>query len=93
MGRFRRLRLVRRGQDDEHRLALEHRLPFDDPVLLHDLREPFEQHPHQLGVAQLTAAKADRHLDSIAVLEELDRAMDLRHDVARSDLRRETHFL
>ena len=55
--------------------------------------EPFEQHPSQLGVAELAAAEADRHLDPIAVLEELDRAMDLRQEVARADLRREPHFL
>src|SRR5688500_10971850 len=44
-------------------------------------------------MAELTAAEADRHLDSIAVLEELDRAMDLGQEVARADLRRKPHFL
>src|SRR5262249_43994752 len=91
--RFRHLRLVGRGQDDEHRLALEHRLSLDAPVLLALLREPFEQDPPQLGVAQLAAAEADRHLDAIAVLEEFDRAVQLRREVARADLRREPHFL
>ena len=84
---------MRRGQDDEHRLALEHRCPFDDPVLLDQLREPLQQQASELGVAQLAAAEADRYLDPIAILEELDRAMDLRVEVARADLRREPHFL
>ena len=44
-------------------------------------------------MAELAAAEADRHLDSIAVLEKLDRAMQLRQEVARADLRREPHFL
>jgi hypothetical protein len=84
---------VGRGQDDEHRLALEHRLPFDDSVLLDLLREPLQQMPPQLGMAQLAAPETDRHLDSIAVLEELDRAMDLRLEVTHADLRREADFL
>ena len=44
-------------------------------------------------MSQLPPAEPDGHLDPVAVLQELDRPMDLRLEVARADLRREPHFL
>ena len=52
-----------------------------------------EQVPPELRVGQLAAAEADRDLDPVAVLEELDRAADLRVEVADADLRLEADFL
>ena len=44
-------------------------------------------------MGQLPTAEADRHLDSIAILEKLDGPMDLRVEVTDADLRREADFL
>ena len=44
-------------------------------------------------MGQLPTAEADRHLDPIAILEELDRPVDLRIEVALADLRRQANFL
>ncbi len=54
----------------------------------------FVQHvPAELRVGQLATPEADGHLDPIAILEELDRPMDLRLEVALADLRREADLL
>ena len=44
-------------------------------------------------MGQLPSAKANGHLDPIAVLEELDRPMDLGIEVTDADLRREAYLL
>ena len=77
------LGLVDRCHRDVHRLAFEQRRPLDDAVLLDLLREPRQQVSADLRVGQLPAAELDRDLDPVAVLEELDRATDLRVEVTR----------
>ncbi len=44
-------------------------------------------------MGQFASAEPDGHLDPIAILEELDRPMDLGIEVAAADLRREADFL
>ena len=44
-------------------------------------------------MGQLPSAEPDGHLDPIAILEELDRPMDLGIEVADADLRREADLL
>ena len=63
------------------------RRPVHDPVVLHCLTELGEEVPADLRVGQLPAAEADGHLDPVAILEELDRAMDLGVEVTDADLR------
>src|SRR5512143_3231961 len=71
------LRLVGRCHRDEHRLALEDRGPLGDAVILDLVCELGDEVPSELRMRELPAAEPNRHLDAIAVLEELDRAMDL----------------
>jgi hypothetical protein len=84
---------MERCHRDVHRLALEQRRPFRDSVILHALHEPGDQVPADLRVGQFPTPETDRHLDAVAVLEELDRAVDLRIEVADADLRREADLL
>ena len=86
-------RLVDRGERHEHRFAFEHRRPVDGAVVLDRVAEPGEQRPTDLRVGQLPSAEADGHLDPVAILEELDRAVDLRREVAHADLRRQADLL
>src|SRR4029079_19667251 len=72
---------------------LEERCPFGDPVFLDPVRELHQHVSTELRVGQLATPEADGHLDAIAVLEELDRAMDLRVEVTLADLRRKADFL
>ena len=44
-------------------------------------------------MGQLPAAEANSHLDPVTVLQELDRPVDLRVEVARADLRRQADLL
>jgi hypothetical protein len=70
-----------------HRLAFEERHPLRDTMFLDQVRELQQQVAPQLRMGQLPTAEADRDLDPVAVLEELDGAMDLGLEVARADLR------
>ena len=63
------------------------------PWSLTCVAEPGEQGPADLRVGELPAAEADGHLDPVAVLEELDRAVDLGVEVALADLRRQADLL
>jgi hypothetical protein len=56
-------------------------------VILDLVRELGDEVPSELGMRELPTAEPNRHLDAIAVLEELDRAMNLRLEVANADLR------
>jgi hypothetical protein len=76
-----------------HLLALEQRRPLDDPVILDLLGEPRQQVPPDLRVGQLATPESHRDLDPVSVLEELDRSMDLRGEVADADLRRQSDLL
>jgi hypothetical protein len=87
------LGLVERCHRDVHRLALEQRRPFRDSVILDAIHEPGDQVSADLRMGQFPTSEADRHLDAVAVLEELDRAVDLRIEVADADLRREADLL
>src|SRR5688572_7333855 len=87
------LGLVGRCHRDVHRLAFEQRRPFRYSVILDSIHEPGNEVPPDLRVGQLPTAKADGHLDPITIFEELDRAVDLRIEVAYADLRRQADFL
>ena len=87
------LGLVGRCHRDVHRLAFEQRCPFRDPVILDPIREPGDEVPPDLRMGQFAASEAHRHLDPVAILEELDGSMDLGVEVADADLRREADFL
>ena len=78
---------------DVHRLAFEERRPLRDPVILDPVDELREEVPAELRVGQLPTAEPDGDLDPITILEELDRPMDFRIEVADADLRREADFL
>jgi hypothetical protein len=62
-------------------------------MILDLVRELREQVPSKLRVGQLPTPEPDRHLDAIAFLEELDRPMQLRLEVADADLRRKANLL
>ena len=87
------LGLVGRCHRDVHRLAFEQRRPFRYSVILDSIHEPGDEVPPDLRVGQLPTAEADGHLDPITIFEELDRAVDLRIEVADADLRRQADFL
>src|SRR6476659_321256 len=87
------LRLVHRCHRDVHRLAFEQRRALRDPVILDPVHEPRDQVPPDLRMGQLASSEADGHLDPVTILEELDRPMDLRVEVADADLRREANLL
>ena len=61
-------------------------------MFLDSIHEPCEEVPSELRMGQFPAAKSDCHLDPVPVFEKFDRAMHLRVEVARADLRREADF-
>ena len=62
-------------------------------MILDLVNELGDEVPSELRVRELPSAEPNRHLDAIAVLEELDRAMNLGLEVTDADLRREADFL
>ncbi len=76
-----------------HRPALHQWRSLDDTVILDPLREALEERPAELRMGHLASAELDRDLESIAVLQELDRPMDLGVEVADPDLRAKANLL
>jgi hypothetical protein len=62
-------------------------------MVLDRLAEPDEQVATDLGMGELATAELDGNLHAVPVLQELDRAPDLRIEVAHADLRLEPDFL
>ena len=62
-------------------------------MVLDQVPEPCQQVPPDVGVTHLAAPELDRHLDPVAVLQELDRAPDLGVEIALADLRLEADLL
>jgi len=76
-----------------HLAALEKRGALDHPVVLQLVADGNEQQAAAIGMRQLTAAEAHRHLQLVALIEELRGGADLRVDVVVVDLRRDPDLL
>jgi hypothetical protein len=76
-----------------HLPALEERSPLYDPVVLQLVADGDEQHAAPVRMRKLAAAKADRDLELVALIEELRGGADLRVDVVVVDLRRDPDLL
>ena len=87
------LGLVRGGDGHVHRPALHQWRSLDDTVILDPLGEALEERPAELRMSHLASAELDRDLEPIAVLQELDRPMDLGVEVADPDLRAKANLL
>jgi hypothetical protein len=62
-------------------------------MVLDRFAEPDEQVATDLGMGELATAELDGDLDTVPVLQELDRTPDLRIKVTHADLRLEANFL
>ena len=62
-------------------------------MVLDLLREAREQVSTDLGMGELASPELDRHLDPVAVLQEVDRPPHLRVEVALADLGLQADFL
>ena len=89
----RRCRWFAAGQDHEHGLAFDARVPLNHRHISQTIGHLLEQLTPKLWVRQLAPAEEHRHLDFVAVFEELDRALGLSVDVVFADLRPEPNLL
>src|SRR5579859_530133 len=86
-------RLGGRGEDQEEVAALHDRRPLDDGDVLGLFRHPIEDASPDLLVDHLTAPEHDRHLDLLALLQELLDALEFGLEIVLGHLRPELHLL
>jgi hypothetical protein len=76
-----------------HLAAFEKRGSLDDTVLLELVADRDEEHTAAVRMRELAATEADRHLELVALIQELRGGADLRVDVVVIDLRRDPYLL